>query len=166
MPDFRQRSREPELMDGDEVSQEEFAACIRDLATVNSVTLGRRPTLDFVRRALRATPDGMLTVLDVGFGAGDMLRAIRRQTGPCARLIGIDYKVNITGIVMPSTDGALKSTAIMQLQTLNPTPVIRALRKIGYEVGWPSLELDQTAPDADEFLNTPITFPPRVTVER
>ena len=82
------------------------------------------------------------------------------------RLIGIDYKVNITGIVMPSTDGAEKSTAIMQLQTLNPTPVIRALRKIGYEVGWPSLELDQTAPDADEFLSGPITFPPRVAVER
>jgi acetoin utilization protein AcuB len=82
------------------------------------------------------------------------------------RLIGIDYKVNITGIVMPSTDGAVKSTAIMQLQTLNPTPVIRALRKIGYEVGWPSLELDQTAPDTDEFLNAPITFPPRVAVER
>jgi acetoin utilization protein AcuB len=82
------------------------------------------------------------------------------------RLIGIDFKVNITGIVMPSTVGADRSTAIMQLQTLNPTPVIRALRKIGYEVGWPSLELDQTAPDADEFMNAPITFPPRVTVER
>jgi 2-polyprenyl-3-methyl-5-hydroxy-6-metoxy-1,4-benzoquinol methylase len=90
MPDFARRSREPELMDGEEVSQQEFAACIKDLATVNSVTLGRRPTLDFVRRALRATPDGMLTILDVGFGAGDMLRAIRRQTVPCTRLIGID----------------------------------------------------------------------------
>src|SRR5690606_33549528 len=82
------------------------------------------------------------------------------------RLIVTDCKVNIPGFVMPSTDGALMSTAIMQLQTLNPTPVIRALRKLGYEVGWPSLELDQTAPDAEEFLTSPITSPPRVTVER
>lgn len=77
-------------MDGADVSQEEFAACIEDLAVVNSVTLARRPTLAFIGRALQAKPGSTLTVLDVGFGAGDMLRAIRRRTGSRTRLIGID----------------------------------------------------------------------------
>ena len=94
MPDLRHRSHAPELMDGDAVPQEVFAACIEDLATVNTVTLARRPTLAFVDRALEATrPDRTLTILDVGFGAGDMLRAVARllaRKGRRARLVGFD----------------------------------------------------------------------------
>ncbi len=81
-------------MDGEDVSQEEFSACMEDLARVNTLTLARRPTLDFIDRALAYTPpDRELTVLDVGFGAGDMLRAIRRlahRQRRKVRLIGID----------------------------------------------------------------------------
>lgn len=90
MPAFSQRSRERELMDGDNVSQDEFTACMTDLATVNTVTLARRPTLDFIARALHAHPEKTLTVLDVGYGAGDMLHAIGRRFGARTRLIGID----------------------------------------------------------------------------
>lgn len=89
MPDLRQRSREPELMDGSAVSQAEYSACMKDLAAVNTLTLARRPTLDFVRRARRARPGQVLTVLDVGYGAGDMLRAIAGLGGGL-RLVGID----------------------------------------------------------------------------
>ena len=77
-------------MDGNDVSQAEFTACMRDLAKVNTLTLARRPTLDFIARAVRARPKVRLTVLDVGFGAGDMLQAIARRFGPRLRLIGID----------------------------------------------------------------------------
>jgi SAM-dependent methyltransferase len=90
VPDFRQRSREPELMDGEDVSQAEFTACMKDLAAVNTLTLARRPTLHFIGEALRARPGETLTVLDVGFGAGDMLHAIGRRFGKRTRLIGID----------------------------------------------------------------------------
>jgi 2-polyprenyl-3-methyl-5-hydroxy-6-metoxy-1,4-benzoquinol methylase len=90
MADLRHRSREPELMDGEAVSQAEFAACLHDLATVNTVTLARPPTFAFIARALRARPDARLTVLDVGFGAGDMLQALAARAGPRLRLIGID----------------------------------------------------------------------------
>lgn len=90
MRDLRQRSREPELMDGDDVTQAQFTACMKDLAAVNTLTLARRPTLAFVARALRAVPDRPLSVLDVGYGAGDMLHAIGRRFGPRVRLIGID----------------------------------------------------------------------------
>jgi 2-polyprenyl-3-methyl-5-hydroxy-6-metoxy-1,4-benzoquinol methylase len=94
VPDLSRRSREPEWMDGDDVSQEVFAGAMKDLATVNTLTLARRPTLAFIDAALRATPpDSVPTVLDVGFGDGDMLRAIRKlcdRRGRSARLIGID----------------------------------------------------------------------------
>lgn len=90
MRDLRLRSHDAELMDGEDVSQADFAACMKDLATVNTLTLARRPTLDFIDRALRARPGKRLTVLDVGFGAGDMLQAIARRTGDRTRLIGID----------------------------------------------------------------------------
>lgn len=93
MPDLRTRSTEPEWMDGDDVSEAEFAACLADLATVNSVTLARPPTLGFVAQACARTRGRPLTLLDVGYGAGDMLRAIGRQAkrrGAEMRLIGID----------------------------------------------------------------------------
>lgn len=91
---FRHRSLDPELMDGKDVTQEDFAACLRDLARVNTVTLARPPTLAFVDRIWRAVPQSrMLTVVDVGFGAGDMLRAIARLAERRRRpvkLIGYD----------------------------------------------------------------------------
>jgi len=81
-------------MDGDNVAPADFAACMADLATVNTVTLARPPTLRFVEQALASLPEGRVpTILDVGFGAGDMLRAIRSaldRRGRDARLVGID----------------------------------------------------------------------------
>ncbi len=62
------------------------------------------------------------------------------------RVIGIEHRVNITGLVLPPTDSADMSIAIMHLQTLNPGPVIEALRKLGYDVGWPPLDLEDMAP--------------------
>ena len=94
MPDFSRRSNEPELMDGEDVSPEDFAGCLADLEKVNTITLTRQPTLAFVREALEAAPAGTPPVIvDVGFGAGDMLRAIERQCARRempARLVGID----------------------------------------------------------------------------
>lgn len=88
------RSTDPEWMDGEDVGAAEFAACIEDLARVNTVTLARPPTLAFIDRAVRGTAkDTMLTIVDVGFGAGDMLRAVARRlagSGRSARLIGYD----------------------------------------------------------------------------
>ncbi|MBB4858497.1 SAM-dependent methyltransferase [Novosphingobium chloroacetimidivorans] len=92
MPDLRHRSQAAEWMDGAEVTPEDFAACVKDLAAVNTVTLARGPTLRFVTEAVRQAPRTP-TILDVGFGAGDMLRAIAevlRARGLSARLVGID----------------------------------------------------------------------------
>lgn len=81
-------------MDGEDITQQDFAACVEDLARVNTLTLARPPTLAFIDRALGATTGNrILTIVDVGFGAGDMLRAVARQIerkGRKARLIGFD----------------------------------------------------------------------------
>jgi SAM-dependent methyltransferase len=94
MVDFSRRSSELELMDGGDVTPADFAACLADLAAVNTLTLARPPTLAFVREALAAAPaDSVPVIVDVGFGAGDMLRAIARlcwRMSRSARLIGID----------------------------------------------------------------------------
>ncbi|CAN5317830.1 hypothetical protein BH10PSE13_BH10PSE13_12890 [soil metagenome] len=94
MIDLRVRSHDPEWMDADDVSDTDYTACMADLATVNTLTLARPPTLAFVARALAATPaERTLTLVDVGYGAGDMLRAIRRMAkrrGRAMRLIGLD----------------------------------------------------------------------------
>jgi SAM-dependent methyltransferase len=74
---FAERSTETELMDTESVGFEEFRACLRDLATVNTLTLARRPTLKWLAHATRDLRRGdRVSVVDVGFGYGDMLRAI------------------------------------------------------------------------------------------
>lgn len=94
MVDLTTRSRENEWMDGDDVSSQQFAACIEDLAQVNTLTLARPPTLGFLDRAFAATPpDRILRIVDVGFGAGDMLRAMTRHAsrrGRACDFIGFD----------------------------------------------------------------------------
>src|SRR4051794_906252 len=75
--DFARRSLELEWMDTEAIARDDYARCLADLAVVNTVTLARRPTLAFMRRVTRGLPPGArLSVLDVGFGHGDMLRRL------------------------------------------------------------------------------------------
>lgn len=81
-----------ELMDTETVEIADYRACIADLEWVNRVSFGYRPTLDFVARMAKGRD--RLTVLDLGSGHGDMLRAIWRAAqakGLSVRLTGIDH---------------------------------------------------------------------------
>jgi len=85
------RSLSDELMDDPALDLATYAAVLGDLAKVNTVTMARRPTLAFLERALVGAKSFRL--LDVGFGDGDMLRAIARWAsgrGIMAELVGID----------------------------------------------------------------------------
>ena len=92
--DLSRRSRQPEWMDTETVTEADFAACLTDLATVNTVTLARPPTVAFMRSVARGLPPGSrLSILDVGFGDGDMLRRLHRwgaRRGLRLSLAGID----------------------------------------------------------------------------
>jgi acetoin utilization protein AcuB len=57
------------------------------------------------------------------------------------RLIGIEMRANIVGMVVPPVEGN-RSLAIMHVQVSDVEPIMEALRKIGYHVGSPSVDLD------------------------
>jgi SAM-dependent methyltransferase len=85
------RAEAEELMDADDLDSATYADVVGDLANVNAVTLARRPTLNFLDRAMKGKT--RLRVLDVGFGDGDMLRRIARWAharGIEADLVGVD----------------------------------------------------------------------------
>ena len=94
--DWSRRSTSLEIMDGDGLDYAEYGACMHDLSWVNLFTLAHRPTLRFLERLRRERrlPVGRpLEILDVGFGYGDMLRAIDRwaqRRGVAVSLTGVD----------------------------------------------------------------------------
>lgn len=91
MTALAERAQGEELMDADDLPADTYAAVVRDLARVNSMTLAARPTLAFLRAHTR--PGGRYRLLDVGFGDGDMLRRIARwgaRRGVLFDLVGID----------------------------------------------------------------------------
>jgi 2-polyprenyl-3-methyl-5-hydroxy-6-metoxy-1,4-benzoquinol methylase len=85
------RSEMPEQMDDAALDLATYAAVLRDLSLVNRLTLAARPTLSFLEKATRSRSHFRL--LDVGFGSGDMLRAVckwARRRGIDAQLVGVD----------------------------------------------------------------------------
>ena len=89
------RTMREEEMDAGELPDTEYARVLHDLSRINRLTLAARPTLAFVRTLLAGTGDihRPLRILDVGFGHGDMLRAIARMCAELGRLVdlvGID----------------------------------------------------------------------------
>jgi SAM-dependent methyltransferase len=92
--DFSRRSLASELMDTETVTPEDFAQCLADLSVVNTLTLAKPPTLAWLTKATGDLPaGGTISILDVGFGHGDMLRAIWRwsqRRGLKVDLHGID----------------------------------------------------------------------------
>lgn len=102
------RALEEELMDAPDLAPEIYAAVLRDLARVNRLTRAYHPTLSFLGRALERRD--RVRILDVGFGAGDMLRAISRWCAGhhiAAELIGIDLNPNSAAIARADTPAAM-----------------------------------------------------------
>jgi hypothetical protein len=77
--DLSRRSAESEWLDGADARPEELALVLRDLARFNGAMLGHWPVIDWLRCATKdARKEEALTLIDVGCGYGDLLRAIRR----------------------------------------------------------------------------------------
>ena len=58
------------------------------------------------------------------------------------RAIGVDLRVNITGMVVPPIAGTHDAVAIIHAQTPNVEHVVEQLRRLGYTVGSPSIDLE------------------------
>lgn len=124
------RSTAAELMDGDDYSPEEFAETLRHLARINVLTRGYQPTLAALDRvvATGAVPaDRPLTVLDIGCGFGDTLRAVaawaRRRRVEVA-LTGVDLNPLCCQLAEGATDARDAITwRVADVFALEPDPV-------------------------------------------
>ncbi|MEO3432021.1 methyltransferase domain-containing protein [Inquilinus sp. CAU 1745] len=90
---FERRSVEAELMEGEDVRPKDLRACLRDLETVNTLTLARRPTLAWLDRAIGDSGAETVSLLDVGSGRGDFLRRTQswgRRRGVTIEAVGVD----------------------------------------------------------------------------
>lgn len=93
-------------MDAADLAPEIYAQVLTDLARVNRWTFTARPTIDFIRRAIGEATS--FTLLDVGFGDGDMLRAIAQwaeKRGIEAKLAGVDLNPRSAAIAAGKTPG-------------------------------------------------------------
>ncbi len=91
-------------MDDPSLAPDDYAAILGDLGRVNLWTFAARPTLSFLRRATKKR--GRFSLLDVGFGQGDMLRTIARwarKSGLDAELVGIDLNEKSANVARAAT---------------------------------------------------------------
>ena len=107
-----QRSTQPELMDGPGLQNAALQArVLADLARVNRLTRTHAPVLAFLRRAWAARPAGeRVSVLDVGSGEGDLLRAIWQLAQRLQRpvvLNGLDLHPHSTRAARAATPPAM-----------------------------------------------------------
>jgi 2-polyprenyl-3-methyl-5-hydroxy-6-metoxy-1,4-benzoquinol methylase len=102
------RSRQDEQMDAPDLDPAVYAKVLHDLARVNRWTFTARPVLAYLKRA--AGDLRRFRLLDVGFGDGDILRAIARwarRRGIAADLVGVDLNANSVAAAREATPAEL-----------------------------------------------------------
>ena len=102
------RSRQEEQMDAPDLDPAIYERVLHDLARVNRWTFTAWPTLAFLRRAMGK--GGHFSLLDVGFGDGDILRAIARWARRhkiSAKLVGVDINEKSLQAARSATPAAL-----------------------------------------------------------
>jgi SAM-dependent methyltransferase len=127
--DLTHRHNEAEWLDGTDINPVELESVLRDLARFNQAFLGHYPILGWLGRAFKAAPKGApLTVVDVGCGYGDLLRAIRnwsRKRGLKLELLGIDLSPETIRIAQAATNAADRiEFRVMNIFELPPTTPI------------------------------------------
>ncbi len=123
---FSARSEAAELMDTDCTDAADYARCLRDLAQVNTATLARRPTLAWLDRAMRRRPAGAaISVYDVAFGHGDMLRAVARwarRRGRPVQLRGVDLNPAAAATARAASPGLALDLQTGDVLAATPSP--------------------------------------------
>lgn len=103
------RSRQEEQMDAPDLDPAVYERVLHDLARVNRWTFTAWPTIAFLNRAIGSARQFRL--LDVGFGDGDILRAIAkwaRRRGIEAELVGVDLNEKSVGAARGATPADLR----------------------------------------------------------
>lgn len=95
-------------MDAADLDARTYAQVLRDLARVNRWTFTAHPTIAFLSHALGDARS--FSLLDVGFGQGDILRAVARWSARCgieARLVGVDLNPSSAALARQATPADL-----------------------------------------------------------
>ena len=102
------RSYQEEQMDAVDLDASTYARVLADLSRVNRWTFTARPVLNYLARAAASLPS--FSLLDVGFGHGDILRSVahwaRKRAIP-VRLVGIDLNGRSADIARAATPASL-----------------------------------------------------------
>jgi 2-polyprenyl-3-methyl-5-hydroxy-6-metoxy-1,4-benzoquinol methylase len=110
MPSFAVRSTELEQMEAPGIAETTLVDVLNDLSRANTLTFARPATLGWLAGATKGLPRGAaFTLLDVGYGQGDMLRAIWRwakRRGLQPRLTGVDLSPWSASAAGAATDPA------------------------------------------------------------
>jgi SAM-dependent methyltransferase len=105
--DLSTRSSEPEWLDDPSLTADELEPVLHDLARFNGGMLGHWPVLRWIARSIKRVPAGeRLSILDVGCGYGDLLRAIRkwaRSRGHDVELVGVDLAPETISVARSAT---------------------------------------------------------------
>jgi 2-polyprenyl-3-methyl-5-hydroxy-6-metoxy-1,4-benzoquinol methylase len=91
LADLTRRSRQQEQMDAPGLDSAVYERVLHDLARVNRWTFTAWPSIAFLNRGVG--PARHFRLLDIGFGDGDILRAVgrwARRRGVEAELVGVD----------------------------------------------------------------------------
>jgi 2-polyprenyl-3-methyl-5-hydroxy-6-metoxy-1,4-benzoquinol methylase len=103
------RSAQSEILDGP-VDTAELTKILADLARFNGAMMGHWPVLQWLNRATRdLPPEQPLTLLDIGSGYGDLLRAVRHwanKKGRTMKLIGVDLSSQVIDVARNATAAA------------------------------------------------------------
>ncbi|MFZ2998329.1 methyltransferase domain-containing protein [Sphingobium sp.] len=108
MANLQVRSRQEEQMDAADLDSAIYAQVLHDLARVNRWTFTARPTIAFLNRAIGSAR--RFSLLDVGFGDGDILRVVARwarMRGIDAQLVGVDLNENSLAAARAATPADL-----------------------------------------------------------
>ncbi len=87
------RTEEEEIMDDFSLEGQELQEALDKIASINQLLGGNKLTLQGVEKLLQNKPQSIITVVDVGCGNGDMLRALAdyaKLRNIQVQLIGID----------------------------------------------------------------------------
>ena len=155
------------LEGGDDAAGE--STRVAEVMTRGVITVGPGDTLEDAAGRMRRHRVGALPVVDAAgallgiIAETDLIHAfveVFTASGPSSRLeialadrpgelaravrvIGEELRLNINSIMVqrPDDPGG-RRTAVVHVATIDPREVIAALERIGYAVGWPTLEND------------------------
>src|SRR2546428_3232861 len=96
MPNLTNRSHQLELLDADNIPYADLAQNLKELKIINRFLGGHAITLKGLQQ-LTSTQNSSYTILDIGSGGGDTLKAIAiwgRKKGLKFNLFGVDLKAD------------------------------------------------------------------------